>query len=675
MKKIFSLTLALVFLGLVLLVPASAAEGAFVFQETTRYEMAKPIDVMPNTFEATLRLPASATARGGVIVGNYGSGKCINFEMHNNGNPRLYITDSNGTVYDWKFTSIDAATGEWVHVTIVRDTQEQELRCYIDGELGQTLALTLTGDVLPSLPLALGTDQRGDNTQYFKGDIRNVALYSDVRTADEIKADMTSMDESDLIAYYDLSDAAQDAETFSDLSGNGYDAKLKKLAVSSNWLDEGPTVQDYDYSFAVVGDTQVLAQHFPDKLAGLYDWIVANAEAKQMKYVLGLGDITETNVDAEWKIAKENITKLDSVVPYSLNRGNHDGSAQMNKYFSIEDYSDEVVSYNGKMENTYRELKVGAISYLIMTLDFGASDKVLEWASEAVEAHPDHNVIITTHAYLFRDGTTLDQNDVCPPATNGGSNNGDHLWEKFISQHENIVLVLSGHDPCDNVVVTQTKGVHGNTVTQMLIDPQGTDSNYWGTGLVAMFYFSDGGRRVQVEYYSTARQQWFKSSNQKTVTLDVVESEEYKGEVQKVVDAINAIGPLDSITDNEQEKLELVQAAKEALDTLTELYGESSLQDVTNYRTFVEILEYITPIGPVPNPMVTLGDINDDGSIDASDALLALQHSVKLITLSESEFLVANVDASDTVDASDALLILQASVKLIQPEDFPAVQK
>jgi hypothetical protein len=100
------------------------------------------------------------------------------------------------------------------------------------------------------------------------------------------------------------------------------------------------------------------------------------------------------------------------------------------------------------------------------------------------------------------------------------------MWDKLISKHENIVLVLSGHDPCDNVVMTQTEGDHGNIVTQMLIDPQGVDAALGVTGLVAMLYFSEDGSHVTVEYYSTVREQFFISTNQFEFDLAVVGKQE-----------------------------------------------------------------------------------------------------------------------------------------------------
>ena len=306
-----------------------------------------------------------------------------------------------------------------------------------------------------------------------------------------------------------------------DMSGNGYDAKKKML-----WFDAKEEVGDFAYSFAVIGDTQIVAKKYPDEFHKIYDYILDNLEEKNIQFVLGLGDITDADSYDEWELAKENIFRLDGKVPYSLVRGNHDSKANFNSAFPYSKYESVLGgSFDGTMLNTWQALTLGEVDYIIFTLDYGASNAVLNWAGEIIKAHPKHNVIITTHAYLYRDGTTLDQGDVCPPATTGGSNNGDHMWDKLIRKHENIVLVISGHDPCDKIVMAQDKGDGGNTVTQLLIDPQGVDAAQGATGLVAMLYFSEDGREVTVEYYSTVREQYFMEENQFSFTLDLAGDE------------------------------------------------------------------------------------------------------------------------------------------------------
>ena len=87
-------------------------------------------------------------------------------------------------------------------------------------------------------------------------------------------------------------------------------------------------LEDYAYSFAVIGDTQIVTYNdvFSNKqnLNKIYDWIVANKQSKKIEFVFGVGDITDTNVPAEWEHSYQQISKLDGVVPYSLVRGNHD---------------------------------------------------------------------------------------------------------------------------------------------------------------------------------------------------------------------------------------------------------------------------------------------------------------------------------------------------------------
>lgn len=84
-------------------------------------------------------------------------------------------------------------------------------------------------------------------------------------------------------------------------------------------------------------------------------------------------------------------------------------------------------------------------------------------------------------------------------------------------------------------------------------------------------------------------------------------------------------------------------------DTQAQRYAEK------NGISFVAITEYTTE---------TLGDINGDESINAQDALLALQHSVRLIDLRGDSLVMADMNQSNLVDAQDALLILQKSVNL-----------
>ena len=96
------------------------------------------------------------------------------------------------------------------------------------------------------------------------------------------------------------------------------------------------------------------------------------------------------------------------------------------------------------------------------------------------------------------------------------------MWDKLASQYENVILVLSGHIPYDNIVTLQQKGKHGNTVTQMLIDPQGLDNRHkdiGSLGMVAMFYFSEDGSKVSVEYYSILHDEYFGKVNQFDLVL------------------------------------------------------------------------------------------------------------------------------------------------------------
>ncbi len=503
-----------------------SAEDGIAFTQNEYYEITKKLEKMPQTFEAEILIPVGLSGRIGCIFSNYNSGmdSCISFDMVDGGKPCLYYNTANGTTWN-RVVNSDLRTGNWVHLAVTNDQAKNEFICYVDGvKVDTAISSTYADDI--AVNFIIGGDNTSNNQSWFKGRIRSLALYSDVRTQGEITEDMlngASVNDENVIAVYDMPASSAQSD-LQDLSGNGYNVNYGK-----GFYVQKPAVENYSYSFAAIGDTQNITEDEPEKLTIIYDWLLANKEAKKIAHVFGLGDITDMNTDEEWKTAKSAISKLNGNIPYSLVRGNHDITYMYNKTFNNKEYTSQFGGFydESKIENSWKTFKAGETDYLFITLDYGASDEVLSWASRIIEAFPTHKVIITTHAYMYSDGTTIGTGDEVIPSDSTDTNyaptvnynDGDAMWDKLISKHGNIFLVMSGHVSCNNVVSVQRKGIHGNTVTEMLIDPQEIDKTLGATGMVAMLYFSEDGNFIDVEYYSTVKEAYFKETNQFRVNI------------------------------------------------------------------------------------------------------------------------------------------------------------
>lgn len=60
-----------------------------------------------------------------------------------------------------------------------------------------------------------------------------------------------------------------------------------------------------------------------------------------------------------------------------------------------------------------------------------------------------------------------------------------------------------------------------------------------------------------------------------------------------------------------------------------------------------------------------LGDVNDDGNINAADALMVLKHAAKIINLNDVQSLAADTSKDGNINAEDALLILKYAARII----------
>jgi hypothetical protein len=296
------------------------------------------------------------------------------------------------------------------------------------------------------------------------------------------------------------------------------------------WLNAtaaiAPTAEDF--SVVVLPDTQIYAWKYPEIFHAQTKWIAENRTKYNIDYVFHVGDVVQQNKEKEWKIAREALALLDGKVPYAIALGNHDigpgGSSKtrdtlFGEYFPLGEFK-KWQSFGGvydrepdKGENIYHVFGAGGRQWLVLVLELGPRDDVLRWAGEVVVQHPQHPVILITHAYLHNDGIRYDRaisGQHYPPhdfpiADDGaGLNTGEDIWRKLVSKHRNTVMVISGH-VCVAARLT-SKGDAGNRVHQMVVDYQ--NQKRGGNGWLRLLQFSEGGRTVNVRDYSPVLDEW-----------------------------------------------------------------------------------------------------------------------------------------------------------------------
>ena len=297
---------------------------------------------------------------------------------------------------------------------------------------------------------------------------------------------------------------------------------------ADRWLDEKEPVEDSAFSFAFIPDTQNTVAYYPNLVEKIYSYILDNKESKNIQYVFGLGDITDGNTEAEWENAIAQFERLDGVIPYSAIRGNHDMTAEYVKYMGNGAYMSQFDgALNNSPLNTYKLMTINGVNFMMLNMNLFPIDSEIAWANNLIATHPDHNVIITTHGYLGNDGKPIASGTGFGKeyTDRADGNNGDELWDKLVSKHANILMVVSGHISSEDILVTQTEGVNGNVVTQVLADLSNFDAptdKEGPMGAVVLMHFSEDGKTISVETYSTIREQYFKKKNQFEIPISLV---------------------------------------------------------------------------------------------------------------------------------------------------------
>jgi predicted phosphodiesterase len=241
----------------------------------------------------------------------------------------------------------------------------------------------------------------------------------------------------------------------------------RALALAVTCLAHVATVSAEPFRIAVIPDTQWASQKWPELPAKMTDWIVANRDKENIRYVLHVGDLVQVgDSEQEWKNIDAAMSTLDGKVPYIVVPGNHDldrikggrSTVLFNRFFPVGRFA-KMKGFGGNFpegsnDNSFHTFEAGGKKWLILGLNYFPSDDEIAWGNEIVTNHPGHQVILLTHSYL----THTERDEA-----------GKKLWDQLVRKHPNMSMAFCGHL---STVHARAEGDHGNTFCEMLFDWQ-----------------------------------------------------------------------------------------------------------------------------------------------------------------------------------------------------------
>ncbi|WP_216212842.1 metallophosphoesterase [Amycolatopsis aidingensis] len=256
------------------------------------------------------------------------------------------------------------------------------------------------------------------------------------------------------------------------------------------------------FTIVVLPDTQMATESWPELFRAQTEWIAANAESRDIRYVIHEGDIVERpHQPWQWDRARSALSTLDGKVPYILAVGNHDMDAhgtgnpqwereteQFNNAFPRSRFASGP-SFGGTFptqlnDSSYHLFSAGGVDWLVLSLKYIPTESETDWANRVIADHPDRKVLLVTHAYS--DGARKDRT-------------GQRLWDAMVRRHPNMLFVFSGHYVNAGRIVEP--GDAGNLVYQLQADYQSyTDAER--NGYLRILEFDTAAGRVDVRTYS-----------------------------------------------------------------------------------------------------------------------------------------------------------------------------
>lgn len=517
-----------------------------------------------------------------------------NAGVDNRNTVALWLTIGGNVAWTWGeksyVTDVNAYTGQWMDLALVRDMSQGKFLLYADGALVAEKDATGTADIKPTEKHCIAANALGEYR--FVGWIGDVRAWSDVRSANEIAdgripkqgvaSNHLDANTQGLLGSWLLIGDTTNILTSQQDTSKYSNAAIPRGSRADQWENyKIPTDvigEDY-YSIVFIPDIQELVTgKFTDEWMAAAQWIADNVETENIIHVIGAGDSTWTADPSQWQTARDGFDLFADKVSWSNMTGNHDypgsclpvndtthtlrDSTNYQAYFGLDyinqnmgatyfvDYFKDPYGVS-TTENSYYRFNINGVQWMILQLEYLPRVHVIEWAGQILEQYPDDNVILTTHSYITGDHATYTTQwmpyskqdteiggylgELMSTPANWPNGDSSPIWEQLVYPHENVKMLLCGHAvTSDGHVLTRTdKNAAGYAVPQVMINAQDQDVSYFASdamGMLGILRFSADGTKCEIQYYSPYHESSYHPSNQEMRSLTLAISSETQDE-------------------------------------------------------------------------------------------------------------------------------------------------
>jgi hypothetical protein len=244
------------------------------------------------------------------------------------------------------------------------------------------------------------------------------------------------------------------------------------------------------FTIVALPDTQIYAKDKEPAFAKQIEWILANAESKNIAFVTHLGDVVDNSTDeGQWDFAMAALRPLldQEELPFSIIRGKHDDPEFFLRHLPIELMEEKswFVDASPSELCQAQTFTVGGVAFLHVGFQHNPTAADISWANELLSrpAFQRMPVIVSAHDYMYYGGR---------------SRIGVSIWGGFVERNPMVFMVLCGHNHTEYVQVDHN--LAGRPVYQMLSDYQGRD--FGGNGLMRLITVDPVNDKIEVETFS-----------------------------------------------------------------------------------------------------------------------------------------------------------------------------